>query len=350
MLSRRIIVIFLVSRQWLAHPHYDKDGNYYVFSTKLKPPFSYQLVKIPNNNLTDLFYGEETIIELPWLGKLPSYYHSFFMSKNFIILLENPYGIDSFFKVMTMNLTQKSFLDILKWKPEHGLVFRIICRKTLTELRRVKADAAFVFHTVNAYEKNNELILDVCAYPDSSIVYALTTENLDKGWAGQTYSQPNLYRYRIPVAEIRKTTDEFYILDKKHFGKDFEVLAPLAELPIINYEMVNGKEYKYMYAASGIFGQVDLMKVNVQTKERVYWKAPKRCSASEPFFVASPNAKSEDDGAVLSTVTGCIDAKSFLVVIDAKTFKEIGRAVMPVRMANMIHSSFWPNTKGVEQS
>lgn len=32
---------------WLAHPHYDREGNLYNFSVKQKPTSRYDVIKIP---------------------------------------------------------------------------------------------------------------------------------------------------------------------------------------------------------------------------------------------------------------------------------------------------------------
>ena len=48
---------------------------------------------------------------------------------------------------------------------------------------------------------------------------------------------------------------------------------------------------------------------------------------SEPIFVKNPQGSNEDDGVVLSTVISSnVDDPVFMVVLDAKTFTEIGRA------------------------
>lgn len=95
---------------------------------------------------------------------------------------------------------------------------------------------------------------------------------------------------------------------------------------------------------------------------------------SEPIFVPSPNAEEEDDGVILSVVitpnkvgrspfvlkrlnpTGTIrnnkpivfslfgccskDKSTFLLVLDAKTFEELGRAAVPVNIPYGFHGTF----------
>ncbi len=58
------------------------------------------------------------------------------------------------------------------------------------------------------------------------------------------------------------------------------------------------------------------------------WREP-GSFPGEPVFVPRPGGKAEDDGAVLSVVLDGRTARSFLLVLDAKTFSELGRAAVP---------------------
>lgn len=62
---------------------------------------------------------------------------------------------------------------------------------------------------------------------------------------------------------------------------------------------------------------------------------------SEPVFIPSPHATEEDDGVILSVViTPNKDKSTFLLVLDAKTFKELGKAVVPVNIPYGFHGTF----------
>ena len=70
-----------------------------------------------------------------------------------------------------------------------------------------------------------------------------------------------------------------------------------------------------------------LVKLNVETKEFVAWEESGGFT-SEPVFVKAPDGKAEDDGVVLSCVINPSDQTTSLLVLDAKEFKELGRAVV----------------------
>ena len=85
------------------------------------------------------------------------------------------------------------------------------------------------------------------------------------------------------------------------------------------------------------FGQ--LGKLNVETKEILKWEEP-GSQPSEPVFVKAPDGKDEDDGVVLSCVINVSDQTTSLLVLDAKDFKELGRAVAKVVSPMSFHGIF----------
>ena len=72
---------------------------------------------------------------------------------------------------------------------------------------------------------------------------------------------------------------------------------------------------------------VRLIKLNVGTKEFVTWEESGGFT-SEPVFLKAPDGKAEDDGVVLSCVINPSDQTTSQLVLDAKEFKELGRAVV----------------------
>ena len=84
---------------------------------------------------------------------------------------------------------------------------------------------------------------------------------------------------------------------------------------------------------------IRLVKLNVETKEVVTWEESGGFT-SEPVFVKAPDGKTEDDGIVLSCVINVIDQTTSLLVLDAKEFKELGRAVVQGITPATFHGMF----------
>uniref|UniRef100_H9GM87 Carotenoid-cleaving dioxygenase, mitochondrial n=1 Tax=Anolis carolinensis TaxID=28377 RepID=H9GM87_ANOCA len=113
------------------------------------------------------------------------------------------------------------------------------------------------------------------------------------------------------------------------------------EFPQINYTHYNGKKYRYFYGCG--FGNVvgdSLIKMDLKTKEMKIWQQDEMFP-SEPVFVPEPNSGAEDSGVILSVIlTPDPNQGSFLLVLDAKSFTELGRAEVPVHIPYGFHGIF----------
>ena len=96
----------------------------------------------------------------------PAYMHSFAITENYLLLVENPLVVNP----IRLALGAAPFIDNYRWRPERGLRMHAFDRRTGERARSWRADAAFVFHTINAYERDDTICLDVCAYADASII------------------------------------------------------------------------------------------------------------------------------------------------------------------------------------
>jgi len=118
-----------------------------------------------------------------------------------------------------------------------------------------------------------------------------------------------------------------------------------------------GKNYKFVYGtgsfifsnvrkpakpSEGIFG---LNKLNLETKKVQTLNVDKGLFPGEPVFVpAKSKTTEEDEGVVLCPVESAVkDQKNFLWIIDAKSWKELGRAEFSNRIPGMMHSVFVPD-------
>jgi carotenoid cleavage dioxygenase-like enzyme len=103
------------------------------------------------------------------------------------------------------------------------------------------------------------------------------------------------------------------------------------EMPIINPKF-KAKPYRYIYGVNYNVKPFSIMKINLANPLEVFeWKYFENDNEeflpSEPVFVESPNAKSEDDGVLLVMVLS--EANDFLSVLDAKKMVEIAKAELP---------------------
>ena len=292
----------------------------------------------PKSNSESPYSGTSIVAKVPFSFTGPAYIHSFGLSEHYFIIVENPLVLSKMWKMFFMNFLKYSYLDILKWKPELKSRMHLIDRQTGKTVKTFLVENFFIFHHVNAYEEDGNVVVDVCGYPDTTILKAFYMCNLRKGLEGVTYSTPDLRRYKLPIPTSLGKNMEPENLATLAGGQDYDILHGGFELPRINYAY-NGKKYKFAYGMQfkdkNYFIE-SLGKVDVETKDVLTWYE-EHCYPSEPVFVAAANAKEEDDGIVMSAVVGVLGKPSFLLLLDGKTFKEVARAVVPFRLGLTFH-------------
>lgn len=302
-----------------AHPHYDYERQALInlavkFGQKSAYYFYWQKVGS---------HERKVIAELP--TKNISYIHSFATTQNYIILVEFPF----FFNLAWLVTGLKTFAESANWNPSEPTRFWVIRKSDGKLLKTYESAPFFCFHQINAFEENGDIFIDLSAYSDSSIIQNLYLAALAEPYGGNL---PHAYyrRYHLPANSSRAS---YTLLTDVHF-----------EIPQLNYPRFGAKPYRYSYGMSIRSDRSNdfynaLVKVDTQTGATKFWQADD-CYPGEPVFVARPGATSEDDGVNLSEVldgnTGC----SFLLVLDAATFEEIGRATLPDFIPFNFHGMF----------
>lgn len=287
-----------------AHPHYDLQTKRYVnFTTEFGQAHNYNLYSVAAHSRK-----RELIASVP--TDRPAYMHSFANTENYAIITEFPLVIDP----RDMANEQKALIENFAWKPDQGTLFRVIRKSDGVILKTFEAEAFFSFHHVNAFEINGGLILDICALEDDRTVNHLQVSNLK----GKT-SEPIF-------VQLRRYTVKF---NSQHVS--YDVLSPESiDLPTINYSRFSGLSYRYMYGISTNRHHYEnypnqLVKADVQNGTTTIWRQD-GCYPGEPIFVQRPNTTNEDDGVILSVIMDGHNSHSFLLVLDAQTFEELGRA------------------------
>lgn len=256
----------------------------------------------------------------------PAYMHSFGMTENYFILSEFPLVVNP----LHLLLWLKPYIENFRWQPQRGAPFWIIDRRTGKLVRKVEADPYFAFHHVNAFERGDELVVDIAAYPDADVLQAYYLNRLKDPGLEMPFG--NLRRYRLPLKAGRAS---------------YEVISDQCmELPNFDYRRYNMRDgYRYVYAVSihpqqrqGFYNQ--LLKVDVETGATQTWYQP-GCYPGEPIFVGRPGRAAQDDGVILSVVLDARAGTSFLLVLDAHSFDELARAEIPHAVLFGYHGAYF---------
>ncbi|TNN72525.1 Beta,beta-carotene 9',10'-oxygenase [Liparis tanakae] len=265
-----------------AHPHYDPDGTAYNMGNSYgSKGAQYNIIKVPpeRTDAKDTLEGAQILCSIaPAKKSHPSYYHSFAMTENYVVFIEQPIK-----------------MDLLK----------------IVSSVKYHTKAVSTFHQINAFEEDGFLMLDMCCSED--------------GEAINNYLIQNLRKSGDALDEVLSIMGVVYNTMSRVFPRRF--VLPL------NVGGESPSEQNLNTRPSSAATCVHV------SKDKVWYQ--KGFFPSEPVFVPSPDAVEEDDGLILSVVLcPSQDKGAFLLVLDAKNFEELARAYVPVKMAYGFHGTF----------
>jgi carotenoid cleavage dioxygenase-like enzyme len=256
-------------------------------------------------------------------GRPPEYMHSFAMTEHFVVLPLQPlrYSLPGI-------LRSGKFTECLSWRPQDGTTFVVIDRKTGKVTSKHKTEAFFFWHTINAYEDGNEIVVDIVCADSPQSLYDVDMDQLrDPGFKPRFYG--NVRRYRLPIAGGET--------------KGSRISDLRTEFPRIN-DAYNTLRYQYVYTISYRSENSDwfdsINKLDVDSGQIREWHEA-GCYPSEPIFVVEPGAAAEDQGVILSAVLDSNAGCSFMLVLDAGTLSEIARAELPHHLPFNFHGQYY---------
>ena len=300
-----------------AHPHRaPRTGELVSYAIRFGPITSYRVYT------EDEHGSRAAIATLP--VELPSYMHSFAITERYAVLAEFPFVVIP----VEIPLRGRPLIENYRWKPRRGTRFHVIDLATGDVRVRCQGEPFFAFHHVNAFERGDEVVLDVCGYDNPDIIKALYLDRLRT--PGLRQPEATLRRYRVPLN-----------------GGDVirEPLPPAAiELPRIDYRRCNGRPYRYAYGVGTEAGGFPDRITKVDLEDRAAeWSEP-GTYPGEPVFVRPPgtdDSGGEDAGVLLSVVLDAAAGTSFLLVLDARDLTELARASVPHHIPFGFHGSFF---------
>jgi carotenoid cleavage dioxygenase-like enzyme len=259
--------------------------------------------------------------------------------------------------------------DWVEWRPEDKNRFYVIEKATgkVVKNEYMTAEAFFYMHVINCYEVSDgddeQIVIDINTYESPSVMETLAIPKLRKS-VFEDCDQPSAQRFVIPLVgktspalntikedenlvKVQGTTSTA-IRKGNQIVLTPETLTDIkgAELQTLNPKCF-AKKYKYFYTA-GTYNPShfshSICKVNVETKEMILWKPDEFIYPGEPYFIPKPDGTDEDDGVIISSVADMRkEIKDYLVVLDAKTLTEIGRATFEnTALPCSLHGTFIP--------
>ncbi len=250
----------------------------------------------------------------------PVMMHDCAITSNYTVLMDLPCVFD--FARMAEGKS------ILNFEPENGSRFGVLARGADgSDIRWFDVASCYCYHTVNAFEDGDEVVVEGCRSERNSI------GDEEKPAAGDRRDLPMLHQWRLnlktgEVTERALDTvwgSEFARINESYIGvrNQYTYAARIAGDTlesgfdgIVKYDLVNEKSTHYPYGAGRLGG--------------------------EPIFAPKPDGVNEDDGWVIGFVWDEQQERSECIILDAARFQEgpIARIVMPARVPFGFHSAW----------
>ncbi len=302
-----------------AHPQMDfKRGELYNVLINYGRETYYSFYKIKHG--TEVRVPEAKIPE-----SNPAYLHSFAMSENYLILIEPPVRTSA----LKMRFSPALYFDKFKWDGSQGTKITIVSKDDGKIVKVVETDSFFMFHQISSYEVKGKLIIDLPTFKDSSFLQQVNMKKNPVDW----FNSGLLTRITVDLMSGRASQER--ISDQPF------------EFPQLNYKKYNANEYRYLYGVGERQGMplYSLVKFDMKNGDVKSWSED-HCFMGEALFIEKTDAKSEDDGVLLSIGLDANKDKSFVIIIDAKNMQELARAYAPHLIPYSFHGQFYRDGKG----
>ncbi|KAE9555105.1 hypothetical protein FO519_001680 [Halicephalobus sp. NKZ332] len=280
----------------------------------------------------DEYIGDKTL--------LPGYVHSITSTENFVILpitslLINPCKFKEPPMSNHKSPIQKGGLwgmDFYDMVPMRFLVFNKKTMEFVTQKPMEVFPSMFVTHQLNAFEN-----------PDGTLVADMVVYDSHDPYVKYFYTDFLTTQLYPSTARILRFT-----LDVKGYRVMYSYLVPqetiAADFPQINH-IYEGRAYQWAYMVEHPFASDNtILKINVDDpagSRNLRFKTDASLVLHEPWFVSRPDARREDDGVLLVRALDLSENKGVLLVIDAVTMTEIGRAYVPISIPFGFHNRFF---------
>jgi len=317
-----------------AHPHVLPTGEYL------------NIANDPSYPLTVFRYAPGSRPHRMALGSVPhrrfmapSWVHAFPCSSKWVVVPQFP----AYFNLKDLTFgTEASGSCFLDWHQQDGTLFTAVRLDGSGEVRTFLAPSHFSYHFGNCFESEDwsEIIFDASVYDDLESLDRLYLKG-PKADATKEIPPSCMVRWRLPLAKGGRDEASALRVPMARPAIDPDAIGRGFEFPSV-HPAYRGRRNRYTWAVCGNrptrFLNA-LCKVDAETGEARVW-SEWGALPGEPCFVPRPGGTAEDDGAVLSLVTGA-DGQSFMVVLDAASMEELARCSVPYAVPYMFHGSWF---------
>ena len=296
-----------------AHPKVDPvTGEMVFFGYQVMPPSVVYGVASPGGEIVHT-------AEIPL--RSPVMMHDFAITERFAVFLEMPLSFDG------ARMMEGRFPVV--YRRELGARIGVMPRRgDASQVRWFEVTPGAVFHTVNAWEEGDAVVLTACRAESSDVLAA----HLYEPGLAPPNDLGRLHRWRLDLA-----TGE---------AREEPLDDVPGDFPRI-HEGYLGRPHRYAYVGRvGAVGDdlrfTGVMKYDLRTgsAESLAWGRGRY--GGEVAFVPRPGARDEDDGYLLGYVWDQLEQRSEMVVVDARDLfaRPLARVLLPQRVPFGFHGAW----------
>jgi carotenoid cleavage dioxygenase-like enzyme len=293
-----------------AHPKVDPStGEMIFFGYQFWPPFLTYGEVSPAGEITHT-------AEISLRG--PVMMHDFAITERYAVIMDLPLVFD------LARMEAGGFP--LEFKPELGARFGILPRRGVdADVRWFESPSCMVFHTANAWEEGDEVVLVACRMERTDVLAGALLDDPPPSEPGRLYR----WRFNLATGAVRE-----------------EPLDDVAsDFPRV-HEGLTGSATRYVYSARFDASRRDatpwidaVVKYDLTTGSSEAHPWGRGRYGGEAVFVPRTVARSEDDGYLMTFVWDEREQRSELVILDALdlTQRPVARVILPQRVPFGFH-------------
>ncbi|HEY9811429.1 MAG TPA: carotenoid oxygenase family protein [Halomicronema sp.] len=296
-----------LASSFTAHPKVDPvTGEMMFFGYSFSPPYlTYGVVSSQGDLLKSVPF------DLPQ----PVMMHDFAITENYTIFMDLPltFSLERIQKGEPLLMFESNRVSRFGIVPRHG---------DNTQIRWFESSPCFIFHTLNAYEDGDEIILMACRISSIDVLNGDNNSSETPGELAYLYR----WRFNLKTGEV----SEEKLADQP------------SDFPRINEQFL-GRKSRYGYSSKFVKTAMPLfdglIKHDFQNGNAKIHNFGEHRFGGEAVFVPSPDSKSEDDGWLMTFVYDTQTDVSELVIVSAKDFEAepIARVILPQRVPYGFH-------------
>ncbi|KAJ4352593.1 hypothetical protein N0V95_004098 [Ascochyta clinopodiicola] len=328
-----------------AHAKSDpKTGDIFNFNLEFGRKSTYRIFRTSsstgNTDILATFHGN------------PAYIHSLFLTESYVILCV----WNSYFTGAGISLLyhQNMVQAIAPFDPTSKAMWYVVDRTHNRGLvATYSSDAFFCFHSVNAWEEpsasnpsQTDIVTELSIFENTDVIHRFYYDNLlsslsipDAGYAGKKRLSCLPMQAQFRLANVSTTVSATQPREAQQLFLADKMVS--LELPTINPSYLTHR-HRYTYGCADRLKSSfmdGIAKFDNTTQCSIFWEQEGH-TPGEPIFVADPEGSEEDDGVLLTVVLDGFVERSYLLVLDAKDLKEVGRAEVPGPVAFGFHGVF----------